>query len=86
MIIYYRKYADTGGVVVKRFPKAWGNNDPVYDITYCCRPVARDIDVDNIIVKEQDPPTVSWIDKDKHDREISFCPYCGEKIQAEREI
>ena len=85
MIIYYRKYADTGVVIIKRFPKPWGDGDPVFDITYCCRPMARDVYVGNIMMKELDPPTALWIDKDRHDKEISFCPYCGESIETERE-
>lgn len=85
MIIPYRKLIDTGGLEVKKFPKSWGNGDPDFDVTYCCRPMARSIFSGHIVIKEQDPPNVQWIDRDGHDNQMNFCSYCGEKVQSVRE-
>ena len=84
MIIHYKKLVDTGNVIINRF-RPWGNGNPDFDITYCCRPIARSVFDECIVIKEQDPPNVQWIDKSGHDNQINFCPYCGEKIQSIRE-
>jgi hypothetical protein len=83
MIIPYKKLIDTGAVVINTIP--WASRNPNFDITYCCRPLARSVLSDNVIIKEQDPPNVQWVDKDGHDNQMNFCPFCGEKVQPTRE-